>query len=93
VSEGILLALLGALATVCAAGFRWIVGRVTEHEDRLRRLEVGGHQEVNAIELKLTEFFGAIRESLARIESRLGHLENSRNEERNQRYGRGGQGS
>jgi len=90
-TEGLLTWLLGGLAAACAGAAKWLIARVGELEARVRDLEVGGHQGVNALELKLTREFGAIRESLARIEMRLGHLE-SGSDERDQRHSRGGPG-
>jgi len=91
VTEGLLTWLLGGLAAAFAGAAKWMVARVGELETRVRELEVGGHQVVDALELKLTREFGAIRESLARIEMRLGHLENN-GDERDSRHSRGGSG-
>lgn len=96
--ETILAAALALLSLMAAGAFAWLRSAMAELEEtvqgmrqRVSELELGGMRGIGALELKITEQLGAIRETLVRILSRMDHLEAAHSDERTGRHqGRGG---
>lgn len=93
--ETILGAALALLTLMAAGAFTWLRSLVGEQEQivqALRRsvaeLELGGARGMGLLELKLTEQLGAIRETLARILSRMDHYEAMHGDDRIDRTSR-----
>lgn len=95
--ETVLGAALALLSLMAAGAFTWLRSSLAELDEtvqalrqRVSELELGGMRGMGALELKITEHMGAIRETLVRILSRLDHLESAQNDDRASRAaGRG----
>lgn len=87
--ETILGAALALLTLMAAGAFTWLRSSLAELEEkvqamrqRVSELELGGARGMGILELKLTEQLGAIRETLARILSRMDHYEAAHGDDR-----------
>lgn len=85
--EALLGAAIGLVATMAGGAIVWLRSAIERQEhlhqllqQRVSDLEVGGLRGVSALELKISEQLGAIRETLSVILSRIGHLEESRHD-------------
>lgn len=76
-TESLLTWLLGGLAAVGGAVAAHLYARLAGLSERIATIEVDGVRGAANLELNISRELGAIRETLARIESRLGHLETS----------------
>lgn len=91
--ETILAAALALLSLMAAGAFAWLRSAMSELDEtvqtlrqRVAELELGGMRGIGALELKITEQLGAIRETLVRILSRMDHLEAAHSDERSGRH-------
>ena len=91
---------IGLVATLSAGAVAWLRSAIERAENahhmlqqRVSDLEVGGLRGVSQLELKISEQLGAIRETLALILARIGHLETADHDPRIRQHPNGRQGN
>lgn len=88
-NQDLLTWLIGGVFAIGGAVAAHLYAKLSALSERVASIEVDGVRGAATLELNISRELGAIRETLARIESRLGHLEASgdRGSERHSRSG------
>lgn len=88
---------IGLVAALTGGAIMWLRSAIERLDQsshalsqRVSDLELGGLRGVSQLELKISEQLGAIRETLALILARIGHLEDGNDARVGRHQGRGG---